>query len=112
MRSVKVPLGNRSYAIQIGEGLLNRLGPEARYVFYMVPTVKPYVGVFYVHNFVGSGFDDFDQLGLRGGVNIVPEGSRLWGGVGLVYERILSCSDNLRVDCNAVYPEVFVAFSF
>ena len=28
MRSVKVPLGNRSYAIQIGEGLLNHLGPE------------------------------------------------------------------------------------
>ena len=28
MRVVKVPLGNRSYALKIGEGLLTRLGYE------------------------------------------------------------------------------------
>jgi hypothetical protein len=95
-----------------GTPVLNRLSPEARYVFYMVPTVKPYVGVFYVHDFVGSGLPDFDQLGARAGINIVPNNSRLWAGVGIVYEGILDCKGLDRIDCNAVYPEAFMGFSF
>ena len=30
MRTVKVPLGDRSYSIKIGNGLLSRLGNECR----------------------------------------------------------------------------------
>src|SRR5690348_7997626 len=41
-----------------GTPTLQRLSPEVRYVFYFVPTVKPYVGTFYRHTFVGSGFPD------------------------------------------------------
>ena len=32
--------------------VIQRLSPEARYVFHMVPVLKPYVGTFYRRNFV------------------------------------------------------------
>src|SRR5262245_10107749 len=34
-----------------GEPVMHRLSPETRYIFHMVPVIKPYVGVFYRHTF-------------------------------------------------------------
>ena len=91
---------------------LQRLSPEVRYVFYFVPTVKPYVGTFYRHTFVGSGFTDFDQLGVRGGIYFVPQSGHVYGGGGIVYERVLDCSPFVVVNCDSIYPEVFIGFTF
>jgi hypothetical protein len=91
---------------------LQRLSPEVRYVFYFVPTVKPYVGAFYRHTFVGSGFPDFDQLGVRGGIYLAPPHSHVYGGGGLVYERVLDCGPLVIVNCDSVYPELFLGFTF
>jgi len=94
-----------------GSPTLQRLSPEVRYVFYFVPTVKPYLGTFYRHTFV-SGFDDFDQIGVRGGIYFVPQGGHLYGGGGLVYERVLDCTSSVVVDCDSVYPELFLGIAF
>jgi hypothetical protein len=91
---------------------LQRLSPEIRYVFYFVPTVKPYVGGFYRHTFVGSGFPDYDTLGLRGGIYIAPPRSHVYGGGGLVYEHVLDCGPLVIADCDTVYPELFLGFTF
>jgi hypothetical protein len=91
---------------------IQRLSPEIRYVFYFVPTVKPYVGTFYRHNFVSSGFPDYDEIGLRGGIYIVPQGGHVYGGAGLVYDRVLACNSNVVVNCDSVYPEVFIGIMF
>lgn len=91
---------------------LQRLSPEVRYVFYFVPTVKPYVGAFYRHTFVGSGFPDFDQLGARGGIYLAPPHSHVYGGGGLVYEHVLDCGPLVIVNCDSVYPELFLGFTF
>lgn len=95
----------------IGDPVMHRLSPETRYVFHFVEVVKPYIGVFYRHTFVG-GYDDFDQIGARGGVYFAPRSGVFFVGGGAVYERLLDCSDGLIIDCDAVYPEVFVGASF
>src|SRR5262245_6040755 len=43
--------------------VFHRVSPETKYVFHMVPVIKPYVGVFYRHTFVTGGRDDYDQVG-------------------------------------------------
>ena len=96
----------------IGSPTMHRLSPEMRYVFHFVEVVKPYVGVFYRHTFVGSGYDDFDHIGARGGVYFAPRSGVFFVGGGAVYEHLLNCSDGLFIDCDAVYPEVFVGASF
>jgi hypothetical protein len=95
----------------IGDPAMHRLGPETRYVFHFVEIIKPYVGAFSRHTFV-TGYDDFDHIGARGGVYFVPRNGRFFVGGGAVYERLLDCSEGLIIDCDAVYPEVFVGASF
>jgi hypothetical protein len=94
-----------------GDPVMNRLSPETRYVFHMVPAIKPYVGAFYRHTFVTDDIEDFDQLGGRVGAYLVPRGGRLYAGGGAVYERLLDCSSGALVDCDTVYPEIFIGFS-
>src|SRR5262249_37045302 len=96
----------------LGSPTCQRVSPEVRYGFYFVPTVKPYVGVFYRHTFVSGNFEDFDQLGVRGGVLFVPERSHFYGGGGLVYERVLDCNRFTPVNCDSVYPELFLGITF
>lgn len=95
-----------------GTPTLQRLSPELRYVFYFVPTVKPYLGTFYRHTFVSDGFVDFDQIGVRGGIYFVPERAHFYGGGGVVYERVLDCRAGVVVDCDSVYPELFLGITF
>jgi len=92
-----------------GDPVLHRLSPEVRYVFAFVPRIQPYVGAFYRHTFV-SDFDDLDSVGARGGINFAPRGP-LTIGAGAVYERQLSCNESV-IDCDSVYPELTLAFSF
>jgi hypothetical protein len=91
--------------------VMHRVSPETRYVFHMVPVIKPYVGVFYRHTFITEGYDDMDHVGARGGLFYVPEGGRLFVGGGAVYERLLDCTSGALVDCDAVYPEIFFGIS-
>jgi hypothetical protein len=94
------------------EPVMHRLSPETRYVFHMIPVIKPYVGVFYRHTFVtGDRYDDMDHVGARGGLFYVPKGGRVYVGGGAIYERLMDCEDGALVDCDEVYPEIFVGVS-
>ena len=87
---------------------ITQVSPQTRYVFFFVPVLKPYVGAFYNHWFVGGGFDDVDTGGGRAGVFYVTGGGSYFG-AGVVHEVILSeCSG----DCSDTYPEVALSFSF
>lgn len=83
--------------------------PSLTYIFHMVPVVHPYLGAFYRHYFVDSGYLDTDSLGGRGGVYFVI-GRHLFIGGGVVYEHFLD--DNLFTSRNDVYPEISFTFAF
>jgi hypothetical protein len=92
-----------------GDPTLQRLSPGVRYVLEFGP-IKPYVGAFYRHTFI-SDYQDFDQVGGRLGVYLIPRRG-LFAGLGAVYERLLDCSDDSVINCDSVYPEVTVGFAF
>lgn len=94
-----------------GTPVMQRLSPEIRYVFHMVPVVKPYIGFFYRHTFIKK-YDDFDYLGGRVGVYVAPEQSRVYFGGGAVYEHMLSCTSDAFIDCDQWYPEVTIGVMF
>jgi hypothetical protein len=96
----------------LAEPVMNRLSPGLRYVFHMVPVIKPYIGGFYRHTFVGNDIEDWDSLGARGGIYYVPPNGGLYVGGGAVYEHLLGCTNSTFVDCDDVYPEIFVGVSF
>jgi hypothetical protein len=93
-----------------GSPVLNRLSPGIKYVFHMVPVLKPYVGGFYRHTFV-NGYEDLNYLGARAGLFLMPKPSGSYFGAGAVYEHLLNCSGNGWVDCDNVYPEIFIGIS-
>lgn len=95
----------------LAEPVMHRLSPGLKYVFHMVPVIKPYIGGFYRHTFVNDR-DDYDYLGGRLGIYYVPKGGGVYVGGGAVYEHLLDCTDNAFVDCDSVYPEIFVGVSF
>jgi hypothetical protein len=84
------------------------LSPQLRYVFYQIPwSIKPYVGGFHTHWFIGDGFADIDTLGARAGAVTVSGGLLI--GLGVAYEVVVSdCSG----DCDLVYPELTLAVAF
>jgi hypothetical protein len=94
-----------------GDPVIHRLSPGLRYILHMVPVIKPYVGTFYRRTFVTGGYEDFNQVGVRGGLYYVPRGGGVYVGGGAVYDRLLDCDDNSLVDCDSVYPEIFFGVS-
>ena len=72
-----------------------------------LPLIRPYVGAFYSHWFVGSGFPDQDAIGLRGGLQLASAGPATID-AGVAYEHLLSCS----VDCDSWWPEISAAVRF
>lgn len=92
-----------------GDPTLQRLSPGVRYVLELGP-IKPYVGAFYRHTFI-SDYRDFDQIGGRLGVYLIPRRG-LFAGIGGVYEHLLDCDDDSVVNCDSVYPELTVGFMF
>ena len=93
----------------IGSPRIIALSPQVRYVLYFVPFLKPYLGVFYEHGFVGDGFRDYDSVGGRAGAFWVSNGGSYFG-AGAVFEQTLDCPE-FR-DCFQILPEVIVAISF
>lgn len=90
---------------------INTLTPQAKYVLYFVPVIKPYVGTFYSHYFIGGGFDDQNSVGGRVGGYWILGGGGSYLGVGAVYEHFLGCDDAV-VSCDDWYPEVSLGLSF
>jgi hypothetical protein len=81
-----------------------KLTPEVRYVWYMMSPVQPYVGGFYSRT-VYDGLPDRNSYGAKGGVYFsVSHNASL--AVGLVHERIESCSSATYRNCSQTYPEV------
>jgi len=87
--------------------------PGVKYVFWMVPTVHPYVGAFYRHWFITRGFEDLDTVGGRAGILIVPTPSPVVAGIGVVYERVINppCREEVE-ECSFIYPELTFSISF
>lgn len=84
--------------------------PGVKYVFWMVPVVHPYLGAFYRHWFVRAE-PDFDTVGGRLGVLIVPTPSPVVAGIGVAYERVIHppCRGE---GCAFIYPELTFSISF
>ena len=81
-----------------------KLTPEVRYVWFMMSPVQPYVGGFYSRT-VYDGIPDRNSYGAKGGVYFsVSHNASL--AVGLVHERIQSCTNSTYVDCSQTYPEI------
>jgi len=93
----------------IGDPFLATLTPGIRYVFHMVPMVKPYVGTFYRHYFVDGPLRDTDSIGGRAGINFMLNDFSYVAG-GLVYEHFLD--DDLFTEPDQFYPEIMVSVSF
>jgi hypothetical protein len=84
--------------------------PSVQYVFYQVPTVKPYVGAFFRRSYI-EGLSDLDSAGGRAGIYIAS-GRNAFIGVGAVYESYIDCNKAIYVSCDSTYPEVSFTFSF
>ena len=100
----------------IGSPFIATITPGVRYVFHMVPKVKPYVGTFYRHYFVSNSDDaiitggkDTDSVGARMGAYIMAGPMSYFGG-GAVYEHFLD--EDLFTDRNQWYPEIVFALAF
>ncbi len=94
--------------LNFGDGpSISLLSPSLSYVAQPLVgkwPVVPYVGAFYNHWFIGSGYRDGDAIGGRAG--LMYAAGRVVIGLGIAYERIVSeCTD-----CDDVYPDFTLAF--
>lgn len=92
-----------------GSPFIATVTPGVRYVFHMLPDVKPYVGTFYRHYFVDRPGFDSDSLGGRAGIYFMVNSHAYIGG-GLVVEQLIN--NNLFENATQVYPEVTFALAF
>ncbi len=86
-----------------------KISPDLRYTFWKMDKIKPYVGVFYRHTFVGGDFGNYDSWGGRAGVAYRQGGSYV--SLGVVYEEFWDSEDSL-FDNSTTYPEISFWFSF
>lgn len=93
-----------------GDPGISKLTPSVQYVFWQVPHVSPYLGVFYRRTYVDN-LPDLDSTGGRAGVYIAA-GRNAYIGAGAVYESYLDCDDTFYSDCTDSYPEISFAFAF
>ena len=85
-----------------------RVSPGVRYVALDFPApLKPYVGAFYNHWFIGDTIDDIDSVGGRAGI-VFHHGSGVIVGGGVAVEFIISECD----ECTDVYPDIIIGFTF
>jgi len=87
-----------------------KVTPSVQYVFYQVPSVKPYIGAFYRRAYV-DGLPDIDSVGGRAGI-YVQAGRNAFVGAGAVYESYLDCNKTIYSSCSSTYPEVSFTFAF
>lgn len=96
-----------------GDPFVANLSPSLRYVFWQTGgPVMPYVGAFYRRLFIDSDIiDDIDSVGGRGGIfYAIGRGGFL--GLGVAYEQILDCDEDLYETCTDIYPELAFSLSF
>ena len=115
-------LGAHYYVLQgLGLGLnfeswfgntpgIYKLTPSVQYVFIQVPSVHPYVGVFFRREFI-ENYSDLNAVGARGGAYL-PVGPNMHLGFGGVYESYLDCNESTYQSCSDLYPEISFTFSF
>lgn len=89
---------------------ITKFTPSVRYVFYGVPTVKPYAGAFFRRTNI-DGQPSLDSVGARGGV-FVQAGRNAYFGFGMTYESYLDCQPSVYVECDSTYPELSFAVVF
>jgi hypothetical protein len=89
---------------------MSKLTPSIQYVFYQVPTVKPYIGAFYRRTYVDR-LEDIDSAGARAGAYI-QAGRNSYIGAGLVYESYLDCEERVYRKCDSTYGEISFTFAF
>ena len=87
-----------------------KLTPSVQYVFHQIPTLKPYVGVFYRRTYV-DGLADINSAGGRAGAYL-QAGRNTYIGGGVVYERYVNCNESVYRSCSDTYPELSVTFAF
>jgi len=87
---------------------VTRVAPELKYVLNIIDSVKPYVGGFYRHWFVGSDVDDINTVGGRAGLIIVTS-PHAYFSAGAAYERVINRCD---INCSYWFPEVGLALAF
>jgi hypothetical protein len=87
-----------------------KLTPSVQYVFHQVPTLKPYVGVFYRRTYVDR-LDDINSMGGRAGAYL-QAGRNTYIGGGVVYEKYVSCNSSVYRSCSDTYPELSITFAF
>lgn len=93
-----------------GDPGITKITPSVQYVFYQVPRISPYLGVFYRRTQV-EDLPDLDSTGGRAGVYL-SAGSNAFFGAGVVQETYLDCKDSIYRDCSDTYPEVSFTFIF
>ena len=93
-----------------GDPGITKLTPEVSYVFYQVPTVKPYIGAFYRRTYIDN-LPDLESTGARAGV-MIASGSNLYIGIGGVYEKYIDCNETIYRSCDDTYPEISFTFAF
>jgi len=93
-----------------GDVGINKVTPSMQYVFYQVPHVQPYLGVFYRRTFI-EGLQDLDSTGGRAGVYFAAGRNTLIG-VGAVYESYLDCDKATYSSCADTYPELSFTVAF
>jgi hypothetical protein len=89
---------------------ISKLTPSIQYVFYQVPTVKPYVGAFYRRTYI-ERLDDLDSAGARAGAYI-QAGRNAYVGAGIVYESYLDCNESVYRECDSTYGEITFTIAF
>jgi hypothetical protein len=89
---------------------ISKLTTSLQYVFYQVPRVSPYLGVFYRHTYIDN-LPDLNSTGVRAGA-YVAAGRNTYVGGGIVYESYLNCNKATYSSCSDTYPEISITFAF
>ena len=87
-----------------------KLTPNVQYVLTLIPSVQPYVGVFYRRVFIDD-LSDLNSVGARGGAYL-PVGPNTHFGLGGVYEKYLDCNQGSYHSCDDFYPEISFTVTF
>ena len=83
-----------------------KVTPQLRYIFWQVPRIKPYAGVFLRRTFVTDDLPDYSSWGGRLGVAFQSKGGRSFIAVGAVYERFIDNDNVTFYENDTWYPEV------
>jgi hypothetical protein len=87
-----------------------KVTPQMLYVVRGIGRFFPYLGGFYRRTFI-EGKSDQDSYGGRAGIYTMMN-SRVYAGVGVVYEQYAKCDSSIFSSCSTTYPEVNISVGF